>query len=362
MKILQVINSLGTGGAEKLIVETVPLIQRFPKVKIDILLLNGIETPFLKQLKESNNFNCFSLGKSFYNPLYILKLIKYIRKYDIVHVHLFPSMYFTVLAKCLSLSNVKLVFTEHNTENNRLNNPKFRLIEKWIYGHYKKIICITPEVKNALKTKLNIKDSKLNVIYNGINISNIKKAVISDRKLFNYSTEDKLLIMVAGFREQKDHDTVLHALSKLPNNYKLILVGDGERKGKIENLAKELGLEERIKFLGIRTDVYSLFKMSDIAIMSSHWEGFGLAAAEAMACGVPTIASNVEGLAQVVEDGGLLFEKKNIIDLVQKITLLENREYYNEIKAKSIIKASQYDIDKMVDHIVQVYKDALANK
>ncbi|MCL1669434.1 glycosyltransferase family 4 protein [Elizabethkingia ursingii] len=358
MKVLQIIGGLGMGGAERLIVETVPLMVE-NGYKVDVLLLNGEETPLHKQLVSTNSCSVFSLGRSFYNPIYIFKIIPYILKYDIIHVHLFPAQYFVVLSKIFSFYKGKLIFTEHNTENNRLNNPKFKWIEKFIYKYYRKIICITPEVKNALKTKLNIEDSKLNIIYNGINISDIKRAVIFDRKLFNYSTDDKLLIMVAGFREQKDHDTVLHALSKLPNNYKLILVGDGERKGKIENLARVLELEDRIKFLGIRTDVYSLFKMSDIAIMSSHWEGFGLAAAEAMACGIPTIASNVDGLSQVIENGGLLFEKGNVSELVDKIILLENEEEYNNIKNKGLKKSDQYDINNMVRNIIKLYSDLI---
>ncbi|MCH5719945.1 glycosyltransferase [Niabella hibiscisoli] len=70
--------------------------------------------------------------------------------------------------------------------------------------------------------------------------------------------------------------------------------------------------------MGQRGDVYQLIKMCDLAILSSHWEGFGLSAVEAMACGVPLIASNVSGLSQVVADGGLTFEKGNEKDLVKK--------------------------------------------
>ncbi len=179
-----------------------------------------------------------------------------------------------------------------------------------------------------------IEDKKLIVVQNGININNIKVSSVADRKLLGFSRKDKLLIMVAGFRLQKDQDTVIKTLKELPDEYKLLLVGDGERRVILENLINELNLKDRVILLGVRSDVYSLLKMCDIAILSSHWEGFGLAAAEAMACGIPALASNVDGLAQVVENGGVLFEKGNVEDLKSKILKLNDSLYYDEVGKK----------------------------
>ncbi|WP_407483453.1 glycosyltransferase [Elizabethkingia meningoseptica] len=354
MKVLQIIDGLITGGAERLIVETVPLMKE-RGVIIDVLLLNGNITPFYNELAETRSCNIYSLGKSYYNPFYIFKIIPFLKRYDVVHVHLFPAQYFTVLAKVLSFSKTKLVFTEHNTENTRLNNPKFKWIEKWIYKYYKKIICITPEVKNNLKEKLTLEGEKLVVIQNGVNISNIEVSLIADRNKFGLSGSDKLLIMVAGFRMQKDQDTVIKTLKELPQEYKLLLVGDGERRKDLVNLINQLNLKERVLLLGNRSDVYSLLKMADIAILSSHWEGFGLAAVEAMACGIPVIASNVEGLAQVVDNGGILFNKESVEDLRSKILKLNNEEYNKEISERGMRKSKQYDIGMMVDKILNLY-------
>ncbi|MDV3955456.1 MULTISPECIES: glycosyltransferase [Elizabethkingia] len=354
MKVLQIIDGLITGGAERLIVETVPLMKE-RGVIIDVLLLNGNITPFYNELAETRSCNIYSLGKSYYNPFYIFKIIPFLKRYDVVHVHLFPAQYFTVLAKVLSFSKTKLVFTEHNTENTRLNNPKFKWIEKWIYKYYKKIICITPEVKNNLKEKLTLEDEKLVVIQNGVNINNIEVSLIADRNEFGLSGSDKLLIMVAGFRMQKDQDTVIKTLKELPQEYKLLLVGDGERRKDLVNLINQLNLKERVLLLGNRSDVYSLLKMADIAILSSHWEGFGLAAVEAMACGIPVIASNVEGLAQVVDNGGILFNKESVEDLRSKILKLNNEEYNKEISERGMRKSKQYDIGMMVDKILNLY-------
>lgn len=356
MKILQIIDSLSTGGAEKLIVDTVPLyVQK--GFKTDVLLLNGNVTPFYKELLEKKCTNIFSLGNSFYNPLYIFKIIPYLRKYDVVHVHLFPAQYFVVLAKILSFSKVKLVFTEHNTSNRRLENKAYSWIEILIYYYYKKVICITSEVKSVLVNKLNLSDIKLKIIENGVNLNLIKVQKEANRNNFNFESDDKLLIMVAGFRLQKDQDTIIKSLKFLPENYKLLLVGDGERREILEKLVNDLELNERVSFLGVRSDVYALIKMADIAILSSHWEGFGLVAVEAMACGIPLLASDVDGLAQVVKGGGILFEKGNSLELSEKIQLLiNNQELYNSTAVKGIHKAKKYDINLMVDKILTLYK------
>ncbi|MGL6128692.1 glycosyltransferase, partial [Chryseobacterium artocarpi] len=156
---------------------------------------------------------------------------------------------------------------------------------------------------------------------------------------------------------QKDQDTLIKTLKELPEEYKLLLVGDGERRSILENLIKELNIKDRVTLLGVRSDVYSLLKMSDIAVLSSHWEGFGLAAAEAMACGIPVLASNVEGLAQVVENGGILFEKGNVEDLKTNILKLNDTLYYKEIVKSGIEKSQQYEIQTMVEKLLCLYTE-----
>lgn len=359
MKILHIINSLNIGGAEKLITEILPSFQSIEDIEADLLLLQSKKTFFYEKVKASKVKVKTLTDGSVYNPILIFKLIPYIKKYDVIHAHLFPVQYFVVLAKIMSFSKAKLIFTEHSTNNRRMNSSQYKFIEKFIYRHYKKIICISDEVKFALKRALNIPDEKLLVINNGINIKQIEQADIADRKTFKFNDSNRLLIMVAAFRREKDQDTVIKVLKLLPQSYKLLLVGDGERRQILENLVNELNLSSQVNFLGFRNDVISLLKMSDIAILSSHWEGFGLAAAEAMACGIPVIASDVSGLNNIVDNGGLLFEKENVEDLKAKIILLENREFYSIIAERSVNKAKQYDITKMIDQYVKVYKDEM---
>src|SRR5690554_5088814 len=137
MRVLQIINSLNTGGAEKLLLDSLPLYEK-KNVRVDILILQKKQTPFLEQLQTNFKGNIFfSTVKSLYNPRQIRIVRKYIKNYDIVHAHLFPSMYWVALAKNFSKRFPILIFTEHNTENRRINNPVFRILDKFIYSKYK---------------------------------------------------------------------------------------------------------------------------------------------------------------------------------------------------------------------------------
>ncbi|MDM1094750.1 glycosyltransferase [Myroides odoratimimus] len=355
MKILHIIDSLGVGGAEQLITEIVPILVE-KGYQTDVVLLNGEKTHLYQKLEKLRCCKIYHLGYSCYNPFYILKLIPFFYKYDIVHVHLFPAQYFAGLARLFCFRKLKLIFTEHNTSNRRLESSKYRLIEKLIYACFNKVICITNEVKDVLIEKLKISNNKLVVVENGVNLVNVQNSIKSSRSDYDLNEEDKVLIMVAGFRPQKDQDTVIRALKKLPEHYKLLLVGDGERRNELEQLVSSLKLSDRVFFLGIRSDVYSLMKMCNIAVLSSHWEGFGLVAVEAMASGIPLIASNVNGLAQVVENGGLLFEKGNEEDLIHYILQLDSKEYYKEIQEKCLMKSKKYDIETMVNKLIIQYE------
>jgi len=366
MKILHIDNSLGMGGAEKLILDTVPLYRK-AGIEMDVLVLLDNDFPFAKELQELDCCKLFILKKSenerdVYNPTMILKIKKILKNYDIAHLHVFPSQYYAVFANLLNGSKTKLVLTEHNTSNRRIANKIFRPIEKFIYNNYNKVICITKEIEKKYQKYLGLSD-KLVTINNGVDINKIAIASSHEKSKFGYSDDDKLIIMVARFTDQKDQDTVIKALTLLPESYKLLLIGDGKRKEELEKLASALQLLERINFLGIRSDVYPLYKMSDIAVLSSHWEGFGLAAVEAMACGIPIVASNVDGLAQVVENAGILFDAGDSNQLAEIIMFLENdKEKYKNVVQKSVERAKKYDIMRMVNKHVKLYESLMATK
>ncbi len=356
MRVLHVINSLDIGGAEKLLTDMLPILEE--EISVDLLLLDATKTQFYRDLEERlKNVRILRVKKrSIYNPLQILSIAQYVRSYDIIHVHLFPALYWSAIAKLFLPKDAKFVFTEHSTNNRRLQNMFFKFIDRFIYSQYKKIICITPSVKAVLENKLRIPSNKLEVIQNGVDLNKIEGSSSASRSEFSYLDTDKLIVMVAGFRVEKDHSTVVKALSLLPFHFKLIFIGAGPKTNEVRDLVRELNLQNRVQFLGVRGDVYSLLKMSDLGVLSSHWEGFGLAAVESMACGLPTIASDVNGLRQVVEGGGMLFQPgdyKNLAKLI--ISISSTPTMYRNLSTKGILKSKKYGLDKMAAKHLLVY-------
>jgi glycosyltransferase involved in cell wall biosynthesis len=357
MRVLQVINSLATGGAEKLLLEScTEYCQR--GIEVHVLLLNAVPHPFYEQLRQNKSVTLHSLGNgSLYNPLLFIKIIPFLKKFDCIHVHLFPSLYWVALAHKLSFSKTKLIYTEHNTTNNRRGNLFFRTLDRLVYSRYSSIVAITPQVLENLKKHLSFKNNnQFHVIQNGLNLNLIHSAAPYLKTVFFEQTNAVIVIQVARFFEPKDQITVIKSLALLPENYKLLLVGDGILKSNSEALVKELNLQNRVRFLGIRTDVLSLLKTADVIVLSSRHEGLSLSCIEGMASGRPFVASNVAGLQEVVANAGVLFplgdEKQLAIEVEQ---LVSNKAYYDATVASCVKKANEFDINIMIEAYISLY-------
>ena len=359
MKILQIINSLATGGAEKLLLETVPLYKE-KGIQIDVLVLNGFEHPFMKKLQSLNCCTIYSLGtQSVYNPWNIIKIIPFLKKYQVIHVHLFPAQYWVVLAKIISFSSTKLIFTEHSTSNRRINNNGLvRSIDRFIYRRYTKIICITSKVLNVMLDHTAISIKKFIVIPNGVNITTVNKATSIQKNIFFPEADQdyKLVMQVSSFQEPKDQLTLIRSMVLLPQDVKLLLVGEGVLKKQHEDLVVALGLQERVLFLGLRMDIPQLLKTADIIVLSSKYEGLSLSSIEGMASGKPFVASDVPGLSEVVTGAGVLFPAGDELALANVILkLLQNPLYYQTIAATCQNRATDYDIRTMVEKHITLY-------
>ena len=361
MKILHVINHIGkNSGAAKLLVDLLDYQLRVGH-KVDVVSLVSYEPSYASVLKDLG-LTCFTLyGKQInrYNPFSIFKLIPLIRKYDIVHVHLFPSLYWVALAKLLAFSSCKLVYTEHSTLNNRQGKFWLYPLECFIYNRYDKLIAISDAVA-AYLYKLAYNRKKVEVIYNGIDVNKYHDSNKFPASYFSLPMNKKYVVQVARFAAEKDQMTLIRALKLLPDNYDVVLVGNGELLLLHKQKVKELGLDKRVHFLGLRDDVPLILKMADIVVLSSNFEGFGLAAVEGMAAGKPVIASDVPGLAEVVRGAGLLFKLHDEHELATHIQKLsEDKEYYEEISRRCFMRAKEFDVAIMNVKYEELYKSLL---
>lgn len=359
MKILQIIDSLPTGGGARFVVDFV--IELNSKgIESDVLLLDGKETDFYRELKNSKVCTIYHLTEgNRWDYKNIKRVMPYFSQYDLIHVHIFPSSYLVAMAKFVSKSKTPIVFTEHNSQNRRAKNIFFRYIEKFIYYQFDKVVCLTDDVKAFVIKNLKVHNDKLTVIENGVNIEKIDKIISYDRKDWGYNAEDILILMAARFEVQKDYDTLISALKFLPEKFKLILAGEGSRWSFYKKKVKEEKLENRVSFIGNRTDIFKIIKMVDYNVLSSHFEGLSLSALEGLASGKPFIASDVSGL-NFIKNYGLLFEKGNAKELANLFLKLDvNEELYRETVKKCLLLSKEFGIGKMTDKYIDVYKKIL---
>ena len=358
MKILYVITSLQTGGAEKLIVDIVPRLRQ-KGLEVDVCLFNGMDTPFKQQLY---SYGCktydLSYDERYFSPIKIIKLWRIMRHYDIIHTHNTAPQLFAAIANIICRR--RLVTTEHSTNSRRRDYPILRYGDKWMYGRYDSVICISEIAEKVLKEYLEVNlNAPCNIctINNGIDVARFYHAQPLDRGSISSDNHRFVIVMVAGFRDAKDQETVIRAIAKLQDKrYELWLVGDGERRQTIEQCIRDEHIEDQVQLLGVRMDVPSILKAADVVVMSSHWEGLSLSNIEGMSVGKPFIASDVNGLREVTKGYGILFPHGDDEVLANEIKhLAEDRTYYSQIAAQCYERAQQFDIKNMVDAYANIY-------
>ena len=193
------------------------------------------------------------------------------------------------------------------------------------------------------------KDKKFIVINNGVDLQWFNQCV--HRKEYPYT-----LIMIARFVPAKDQATIIKAMPFLKNDVHLVLVGDGDRIEECKSLVTRLGVEERVHFVGKQSDVLKWIEIADIGVQSSCWEGFGLTAVEMMAGGLPVVASDVEGLREVVSGAGELFPSGDYKGLARIVNqMIGDKDYYELLRSRCISRSKNYDIGTMVNAYIDMY-------
>lgn len=359
MKVLFVIDNLGGGGAQKLVFD---LVRHMNDIDCEMLLLSNKSDKYYSFMKEQGIpiYIIPETCKSVLSKLkYMWKVIKR-GHYAVIHANLFPAIYYISIIKRLHKKDCPpIIMTEHSTDNSRRHRRYFRLIEKYVYENYDHIISISKETQDALLRWLGKNaDRKFSIIKNGIDIEKYQNATAYEKDLLyqGYKDEDRLIGMVGSFTPQKNHKTMIEALSYLPDNYKLILVGEGPLVEDVKKLVRDKKLDSRIVFLGFRKDVAEIMKTVDIVCIPSIWEGFGLVAVEAMAAGTPLVAANVPGLADVVGDSNICFDPNSAVMIAEKMISVVN-SFKSESKALLKERARGYDIKCTTKEYAHVFED-----
>lgn len=353
MRILHVITSLHTGGAERLMVDLLPRMAEQGH-EVHLAVFDSTHTPFYKALEATGKVAIHDFGGSVYSPLQIFRLIRVIRKhhFDIVHTHNTSPQMFGAIASLVICSKTDFVTTEHNTDNRR-RNALWRPIDRWMYTRYKRVICISDEAITALEAHIGKHPIRDVVIPNGVDTVRFTTIPLGETPPEDAEVN---ITMIAAFRPQKNQETPVQALALLPERFRLTLVGTGERMEYVRDIAIKVGVSERVTFAGHRDDIPEVLKSSDITVLSSHYEGLSLSSVECMAAGRPFIASDVPGLHDIVNGAGILVPDNDAQAIANAIaSLCTDKVFYRNTAENCRKRASDYDISVMTDGYLKLY-------
>lgn len=358
--VLHLISSLEIGGAEKLLIDLLKNTES-NNVNFTVVVMNNYVNEDLKtELLEANhNVHFLNRKQSSKNLKYIFMLLNIIKnhKIQIIHSHTYGNKMWSILCKIFN-PKIKLVHTVHDTNIiSGLNKINFIIHKVFIDMN----IAISKAVEREC-FQYNI--DKVVQIYNGIDLNKFRFI----KKQKEDFVEFKIINISRINHVKKGQDILIKALKICKDKglkFKCDFVGGIYYYGKnsfeyLKNLIEELDLEKEITFLGNRTDICELLSESDLFILPSRYEGLGLVVLEAMAVGVPVIASNIDGPAELITSGenGLLFEGENSSDLADQILYLyNNREKMNYFAENAYKYVQDFDISNMCKKYCELYGD-----
>ncbi|MBC8301887.1 MAG: N-acetyl-alpha-D-glucosaminyl L-malate synthase BshA [Pelagibacterales bacterium] len=298
------------------------------------------------------------------------KLVEVIKLYsiDLMHVHYaIPHAYAAYMAKKMLKDlglNVPIVTTLHGTDITLVgNHPFYKTAVNFSINKSDIVTCVSQSLKQDTLDQFEIyKD--IEVVPNFIDISKYKR----QQKLCfieNPNLNEELIIThVSNFRPVKNIKNVIQIFYNIQEKMssKLMMIGEGPEKEMAENLCKELSIENKVHFLGNSNQVEKNLCHSDLFLLPSNTESFGLAALEAMASKVPVVSSNAGGLPEINIHGetGYLTDSNDIESMSNyAISILENPKVLEEFKIRAFNKAESFDINKVVPIYEKIYSKAL---
>jgi glycosyltransferase involved in cell wall biosynthesis len=364
IKILYLITGLKIGGAEMVLCD---LLKGLDKTMFEPLVVSIIPITEIGQRIKKLGIPVLSLNVKFkYNPSVFFRLISIFKKENpqILHSHLFHAIF---LGRVVGrICKVPIIISSIHSEyvggflRNRLLQITAKLDDV--------VTIVSQKAKEKMVEARAISARKTIVIYNGIDINRFKfqdrKKREKNRKELNLKESNKVLISVGRLFEAKGYPYLIEAIKILKKKYPeivLLVLGEGEKRIELEKQIRENNLTKNIFLLGQKNNVSLYLNASDVFVLASLWEGFGLVTAEAMACSLPVVATNVGGIPEIVKDrhSGFLVESKNPLALAKKIDYVLNlspeiRRKMGEAGRK--IVEEKFLLKRMVKNYENLYK------
>jgi glycosyltransferase involved in cell wall biosynthesis len=279
----------------------------------------------------------------------------------ILHAHLFhANLPGRILGRMARVPVV--VCTEHSMALE--SEWRYRL-NRWTIGLVDRVIVVSRNVRDFCISHIRLPAKKVTLVYNGIELPTAPlMSPQAARAALALPSDGPVLGAVSRLDPAKGVDVLIHALSRL-ENVTLVVIGDGAERGALEMLSRELGVAERICWTGYRPDVFRLLPACDVFVQPSRYEGLPTTVMEAMAIGLPVVATAVGGTPEVVVDGvtGLLVPPHDSVALAQAITRLLNdpdlRRAMGQAGRERVEK--HFSVEQMVRQTEALYEELLSD-
>lgn len=309
----------------------------------------------------------------FKHPPYIMALANKLAEVaerenlDLIHAHYaVPHATAVMLANQMLGGRLKIVTTLHGTDVTIMSEEdSLKQVMAYSVNQSDVITAVSNDLARVAQEAIK-PDKPIRMIHNFINLEEYNRSdQPSIRSCLNITDDEKVIVHTSNFRPVKRIEDVINVfdgiLKKMPA--RLLLVGDGPDHNKAYDLAKELGILSKIEFLGKQSRVVKILCASDLFLLPSEKESFGLAALEAMACDVPVVASNAGGLPEVIKHGhsGWLADVGDVEGMINgSVHILENKARHDLFRSNARSQASEYfNADRIVGEYEALYKEIL---
>ena len=289
---------------------------------------------------------------------------------DVLHVHYaIPHAYAAYMAKKMLLDEgiqIPIVTTLHGTDITLVgSHPFYRPAVTFSINHSDRVTAVSESLRQDTLRLFDIK-TKIEVIPNFIDVEKIESVGKPCERSLLAQKEEKILTHISNFRPLKRIMDVIAIFEQLSSEIpcKLMMVGEGPEKIKAIDYVEKKGLDDKILFLGNSNEIDKILCYSDLFLLPSEKESFGLSALEAMAHGVPVISSNAGGISEVNKQGysGFLAPIGDIDTMSARAKdLLLNKKLHSKFKKQAKHQASLFSLDKIVGKYEAIYSDAAAS-
>jgi len=300
-------------------------------------------------------------------PMFFIQLWRAYRHYDVVHswTFFYLSSVLTILTKLFGRS--KLIVSCDTFPALSFKSGSLDILFKIYYNTVSKILFRIPNKIHLygrsmipFARKAGVPSNKIIVIPTGINLKTFSQAKPYSRKNLSIPEKKFLLIYTGLLIPRKGIDVMIktiHSLVKQKRNVSLLLVGEGPSKSTYLKMVHALGLTEHITFLGWRNDLPSLLKMADALILPSRGEGLPGIVMEAMAAGIPVVASNIPCIPDLIDDGktGFLCKEDNVKNFAKKVSHLMNSKVRKKISTNGLKKIRTFSWEKLKKKYLEMY-------